>query len=91
MFHMCLRRIYVLQLLGVGFCKSQLGPLGSHSCLSFLLCCLLVLSVTEEGLLISPVMMEYFFHLAFYFCHFAFMYFEVLLLDAYTFRTIMGS
>ena len=91
MFHMCLRRMHVLQLLGMGFYKHELGQAGSHSCLSFLLCCPLVLSITDEGLLISPVMMEYFFYLAFNFCHFASMYFDVLLLDAYTFRTIMGS
>ena len=91
MFHMRLRRMNVLQLLGLGFYKHELGPVGSDSCLSLLLFCLLVLSITDEGLLTSPVVMEYFFYLAFSFCHFAFMHFEVLLLDAYMFRTIMGS
>ena len=81
---MCLRRMNVLQLLGMGFYKHELGPVGSDSCLSLLLCCPLVLSITDEGLLISPVMTEYFFYLAFSVCHFDFMHFEVLLLDAYT-------
>lgn len=72
MFHMRLKRIYVLQLLGMGFYKNQLGLVGSHSFLSFLLCRLLVLSITEERLLTSPIMIRYIFYLAFYFCHFGF-------------------
>lgn len=34
MFHMCLRRMHVLQLLGMGFYKHELGQLAvSHVCL----------------------------------------------------------